>query len=347
MVRNCRSPVLLLALLTMFFNIAAAECAPEINLGWAVFTKTQQGWRASNLTSKPPIAFRNVSNGDVIQRVGRDDLRDSDAIAVSRVLNSGALNFLQPAITVLRFGKELTLTGSNVNTKQDSGPLTFILNEGIAGFPVLRIVNSSGQTTLPEQGDRILAVNDDPLLPLQHVKMQSQADFKAPVKIFFEHSGGRRSETIKESVRLWVLPLNTKPPDSFRNPVLRTLNGQQLTLQRFRGRWTLLHFWATWCRPCVEEMPRLAQLKSSEVHLTILAPIFSDREEAVRAFLKTHPSKLQIVSENSELNSLFAVTAVPYDVLLAPDGSANMIDLGAQLDWVDLRKQIYGTCAAN
>jgi thiol:disulfide interchange protein len=49
-------------------------------------------------------------------------------------------------------------------------------------------------------------------------------------------------------------------PDAEAQPLapdfrLATLHGDDVSLEDFRDQWVLLNFWATWCAPCIEEMP--------------------------------------------------------------------------------------------
>ncbi|NKB71658.1 MAG: redoxin domain-containing protein [Candidatus Latescibacteria bacterium] len=45
--------------------------------------------------------------------------------------------------------------------------------------------------------------------------------------------------------------------------VVETLTGDSVALQDFKGKWVLLDFWATWCKPCLKMMPKLQQLNDS------------------------------------------------------------------------------------
>lgn len=63
---------------------------------------------------------------------------------------------------------------------------------------------------------------------------------------------------VAEAARLWLCsvefktkPLDLKFPD---------LDGREIDLARYRGKVVLLDFWATWCAPCMEQMPHLAEL---------------------------------------------------------------------------------------
>lgn len=68
------------------------------------------------------------------------------------------------------------------------------------------------------------------------------------------------------------------------------LEGQgQWPMQAFKGKALLLHFWATWCPPCIDELPMLskaAQLHAKHIQMFGIAV---DQPSSVRDFLKRHP----------------------------------------------------------
>lgn len=77
---------------------------------------------------------------------------------------------------------------------------------------------------------------------------------------------------------------------------LPDLEGHPHALSNYRGRRVLLNFWASWCGPCVEEMPALnrAQKKFGD-HGAIVVGIAMDEPDRVRAFLTAHPVSYQIL----------------------------------------------------
>ena len=83
---------------------------------------------------------------------------------------------------------------------------------------------------------------------------------------------------------------------------LKDLDEQIIDLQKYKGKTIFINFWATWCRPCLEEMPsiELAQyiLRNEEV-VFILAS--AESAEEIEAFRNTHEYKFNFVRiENSE-----------------------------------------------
>ncbi len=85
--------------------------------------------------------------------------------------------------------------------------------------------------------------------------------------------------------------------------VLSRLDGSMQKLRNYRGKIVVLNHWATWCPPCIAEMPVLDELVSlyADLDVIVVGLAADDDRERVRAFLETRP--------------------VAFDVLLDPDGA--------------------------
>jgi thiol-disulfide isomerase/thioredoxin len=98
--------------------------------------------------------------------------------------------------------------------------------------------------------------------------------------------------------------------------------GGRHALDAFRGRYVLLNMWATWCGPCVNELPSLARLATFAPGLKVLA-IDTDHEKVDAAgFLKSHGAgslPVYVDSERMMLRS-FVVPGLPTTILIGPDG---------------------------
>jgi peroxiredoxin len=71
---------------------------------------------------------------------------------------------------------------------------------------------------------------------------------------------------------------------------LRDLAGQEVRLSDFKGQVVVINFWATWCPPCVDEMPALEKLHRSlgPKGLKVLAVSVDYRREDIEAFREQH-----------------------------------------------------------
>jgi len=101
--------------------------------------------------------------------------------------------------------------------------------------------------------------------------------------------------------------------------------GKRLTLGEFRGRYVLLNLWATWCAPCVRELPALAALEQrvpqgrlSVVAVDVGRGTISDAAQ----FLKSHGAeKLDVyVDPDIALMRAFGAYGLPLSVLIDPEG---------------------------
>jgi thiol-disulfide isomerase/thioredoxin len=118
-------------------------------------------------------------------------------------------------------------------------------------------------------------------------------------------------------------PLAGKPPAPA--VAFTTRDGAAKQLADFKGRFVLVNLWATWCIPCVQEMPALDRLQQKlGDRLTVLA-ISEDRQgdTAVAPFLdKNRIEHLAIyLDPKSAATNAFAVQGLPTTYLIAPDGT--------------------------
>lgn len=108
---------------------------------------------------------------------------------------------------------------------------------------------------------------------------------------------------------------------------LPTLDGQSTALPAtYAGRPLLINFWASWCGPCIEEMPELERFSRSQgANGTQVVGIALDDANAVRAFLKRIPVEYPILIDVAgprdsgvQLGNLKGV--LPYTALIGADG---------------------------
>ncbi len=91
----------------------------------------------------------------------------------------------------------------------------------------------------------------------------------------------------------------------------------------FKGHYVLVNLWATWCAPCVSELPALAKLQASVPGLKVLAvDVGHDKSDVAAAFLKSHNvAQLGIyVDTDLALLHAFGAYGLPTTVLIDPTG---------------------------
>ena len=139
---------------------------------------------------------------------------------------------------------------------------------------------------------------------------------------------------------LTVMPAWAAPPAAPLQLTLRTLDGGTFNLAAERGKWVILNQWATWCGPCLREMPEIsAWVKTHAAHVAALGMAYDGitAQEFAR-FMRRHSVSYPVVL--IDLESPPAAMPEPEDLpstyLVAPDGSVvkhfvGPID-GAKLD---------------
>jgi peroxiredoxin len=112
--------------------------------------------------------------------------------------------------------------------------------------------------------------------------------------------------------------------------VLSDLSGRPVSLDAFRGRKVVLHFFATWCGVCKAELPSLrglhGGLDEDEVLLAIAEE--ADDVDALRRFAAEHDLRYPILVGTREVLGTYAVSAFPTNYYLNADGSVSSSTTG-------------------
>jgi thiol-disulfide isomerase/thioredoxin len=130
----------------------------------------------------------------------------------------------------------------------------------------------------------------------------------------------------------------------FSNP-WKTPDGKSINTDEWRGKVLVVNFWASWCPPCVEEMPTLDQLQAEFLSKNVLfVGIGIDSPSNIRQFLEMTPVSYPIVIgglEGSALSKQMGNSqgALPYTIIIDAKGIATSSKLG-KISEEELRKAI-------
>jgi cytochrome c biogenesis protein CcmG, thiol:disulfide interchange protein DsbE len=104
-------------------------------------------------------------------------------------------------------------------------------------------------------------------------------------------------------------------------------------LSKLRGRVVVLNLWATWCAPCIEELPSLLALQQKMPNLAIVAVSWDQDPVAYRRFLAEHNVDLLTVrDENHVVDSLYGTVQIPETYIIDRQGVLRRKFVNAQ-DW--------------
>jgi thiol-disulfide isomerase/thioredoxin len=144
------------------------------------------------------------------------------------------------------------------------------------------------------------------------------------------------TEHLFEAMGMAKVPGKTAPDFT-----LPSIDGQQVSLQEYRGKVVFLNFWATWCIPCREEMPALEQLhqKYQSEGLAVLAVDLKESAEQVKAFFQKYTLSFpSLLDHNGAVFRDYLVMGMPTTYLISRDGQLLAQGIGGR-DWTRAEAQ--------
>lgn len=145
----------------------------------------------------------------------------------------------------------------------------------------------------------------------------------------------QKKEESAQTERTKTLAINAPIPDF----AAKDLKGVDLKLSQYQNKIVILNFWASWCGPCVEEMPSLIKLvKALPKDIVLLAISGDSNKEDIDAFLKSFPElatlpNIHIIwDSNKALAQQYQVYRLPESFVV--DKSQKLVKkISGTIDW--------------
>lgn len=109
------------------------------------------------------------------------------------------------------------------------------------------------------------------------------------------------------------------------------IDGTSITLSELQGKPVIINFWATWCGPCVKEMPAFERLKDDfGDKIGIIAVNCGDDAGTVKDFMEENGYTFPVVlDEEYSISMLYPTNSIPYTVVVDAEGKVTHISTGA------------------
>jgi peroxiredoxin len=128
-----------------------------------------------------------------------------------------------------------------------------------------------------------------------------------------------------------IRPPRPRVADDFTIP---TANGKTFRLSAQRGRPVFINFWATWCPPCLEEMPALERLwrAQKDAGFVLLAVTVDANPKLAAPFVERHGLTFAIgLDPKMELANTYGVRALPSSFVIDRDGRLTAVAIGPRV----------------
>lgn len=121
---------------------------------------------------------------------------------------------------------------------------------------------------------------------------------------------------------------------------LQTLDGEMVELSDFEGKKVILNFWATWCKPCREEMPDLQSIYAERDEDVVILAVNMDAHNDVKGFIDSYSVAFPVLlDKEDEVSDMYQVISLPTTYFINEDGIIVQKHIG-QITYEQLEEEL-------
>ncbi len=127
----------------------------------------------------------------------------------------------------------------------------------------------------------------------------------------------------------YLLPRTPDLPEQAPAFSLVSTDGETISLDALRGKVVVLNFWASWCPPCVSELPVLSEFARTHPDLAVIGISMDNvTPEKLRVTAQRLGISYPVVQADARTQSLYGVTTLPTTVVVGPSGEVWQVRVG-------------------
>lgn len=110
---------------------------------------------------------------------------------------------------------------------------------------------------------------------------------------------------------------------------LQSITGERFDFDKTKGKVVLVNFWATWCPPCIAEMPSLQKLYNAYKDKVVFLFVSQESTQDIEAFMNKHDYDFPVYSPLSNVPKVLESSSIPTTYLIDPSGTIMINESGA------------------
>jgi len=124
-------------------------------------------------------------------------------------------------------------------------------------------------------------------------------------------------------------PANSGLKDSDYNWKVQSSEGENVYLEEYRGKLIFLNFWATWCPPCVAEMPSIQSLYDAYGDKIEFIMVSRESLDKINEFVSSNEYTFPVYSQSEREPEIFQSQSIPTSYIISPSGNIILKKKGA------------------